>query len=87
MAAGTAACLPLIQPCKQAQLHACTSCGVAAGRTIYHGPIEEVEPFFSSLGFEPPKRKAIPDFLQEVRLSQRGACCKMGQRPQCGAWL
>lgn len=33
---------------------------------MYHGPREEVIPFFSSLGFECPERKGVPDFLQEV---------------------
>jgi len=38
----------------------------SAGRVAYHGPREEVLPFFSSLGFSPPKRKGIADFLQGV---------------------
>ena len=37
-----------------------------AGQIVYHGPREEVLPFFASCGFRPPVRKATPDFLQEV---------------------
>jgi ABC-type multidrug transport system ATPase subunit len=39
---------------------------LSGGRVIYHGPLENVEAFFASCGFRCPKRKAIPDFLQEV---------------------
>lgn len=41
---------------------------LSAGYIIYHGPLEHVEEFFLSCGFKCPKRKAIPDFLQEVRI-------------------
>ncbi len=37
-----------------------------AGHVVFHGPREEVLPFFSSLGFQLPERKGIADFLQEV---------------------
>ena len=37
-----------------------------AGHIVYHGPREEVLPFFESCGFKIPGRKAVPDFLQEV---------------------
>ena len=33
---------------------------------MYHGPRDEVLPFFESCGFKIPGRKAVPDFLQEV---------------------
>lgn len=33
---------------------------------VFHGPREDVLPFFSSLGFQLPERKGIADFLQEV---------------------
>ena len=33
---------------------------------MYHGPRDEVLPFFESCGFRIPGRKAVPDFLQEV---------------------
>lgn len=39
---------------------------LSEGHILYHGPREEVMPFFRSLGFDIPKRKGIPDFLQEV---------------------
>lgn len=33
---------------------------------LFHGPREEVVPFFQSQGFYVPERKAVSDFLQEV---------------------
>lgn len=33
---------------------------------MFHGPKDEVMPFFESLGFKLPPRKGIADFLQEV---------------------
>ena len=33
---------------------------------MFHGPRDEVLPFFESCGFKIPGRKAVPDFLQEV---------------------
>mmetsp|Transcript_33340 Transcript_33340/g.83541 ORF Transcript_33340/g.83541 Transcript_33340/m.83541 type:complete len:1541 (-) Transcript_33340:49-4671(-) len=36
------------------------------GRIVYHGPREDVLPFFESLGFECPPRKDMASFLQEV---------------------
>ena len=37
-----------------------------AGHILFHGPQQDVVPFFESLGFKCPPRKGIPDFLQEV---------------------
>ena len=37
-----------------------------AGRVVYAGPRTGVVPFFESMGFRCPERKAVPDFLQEV---------------------
>lgn len=37
-----------------------------AGHLVYHGPKEEVVPFFESLGFKLPPRKGTADFLQEI---------------------
>ncbi|KAK1384996.1 hypothetical protein POM88_022731 [Heracleum sosnowskyi] len=39
---------------------------ISNGRTIYHGPKENVLEFFESCGFRCPPRKSIADFLQEV---------------------
>ncbi|CAI5960868.1 unnamed protein product [Closterium sp. NIES-64] len=39
---------------------------LAEGHVIFHGPREDVLPFFNSLGFQCPPRKAEADFLQEV---------------------
>ena len=37
-----------------------------AGVIVYHGPRDEVIPFFSSMGFDMPERKGVADFLQEI---------------------
>jgi len=37
---------------------------LSEGHIIYHGPKEEIEPFFGSLGFFIPERKEVADFLQ-----------------------
>ncbi len=37
-----------------------------AGVIVYHGPRDEIIPFFVSLGFELPERKGAADFLQEI---------------------
>ena len=39
---------------------------VCAGRMVYHGPREEILPFFEQQGMHCPERKADSDFLQEV---------------------
>eukprot|EP00884_Botryococcus_braunii_P014151 jgi/Botrbrau1/22737/Bobra.0132s0074.2 len=36
------------------------------GHVVFHGPREEVLPFFGGLGYRLPERKGIADFLQEV---------------------
>lgn len=33
---------------------------------VFHGPRDEVLPFFTTVGFALPERKGIADFLQEV---------------------
>eukprot|EP00884_Botryococcus_braunii_P016921 jgi/Botrbrau1/3912/Bobra.0183s0133.1 len=39
---------------------------LSEGRLVYHGPREEILPFFWRMGFSLPARVAIADFLQEV---------------------
>jgi len=39
---------------------------LSEGSLVFHGPREEVLPFFESLGFKLPERKGVADFLQEV---------------------
>ena len=39
-------------------------CG--AGKLVYHGPREDIIPFFEQQGMHCPERKADSDFLQEV---------------------
>lgn len=41
-------------------------CLRSEGQVVYHGPREQVMPFFNSLGFTLPPRKGVADFLQEV---------------------
>ncbi|KAG1655082.1 hypothetical protein FOA52_010286 [Chlamydomonas sp. UWO 241] len=36
------------------------------GRVVYHGPVPDVLPFLSTLGFMCPTRKDVPSFLLEV---------------------
>ena len=55
---------PLAQCPEQEMSH--PSSDDSAGHVLYHGPRGEVMGFFQSLGFDIPKRKGIPDFLQEV---------------------
>ncbi|CAI5468189.1 unnamed protein product [Closterium sp. Yama58-4] len=38
---------------------------MSEGRIVYHGPREEVLGFFQEMGFAPPARKGVADFLQE----------------------
>ena len=33
---------------------------------MYHGPRDQVVPFFDSLGFQIPERKGVADFIQEI---------------------
>ena len=50
----------------------------AAGRMVFHGPRQEILPYFSTVGFQPPERKNPADFVQEVScidmLSLSGSC-------------
>lgn len=43
---------------------------------MYHGPREEVLPFFESVGFHLPGRKGVADFLQ-ASLLLAGAPCML----------
>ncbi|CAI5489180.1 unnamed protein product [Closterium sp. Naga37s-1] len=42
---------------------------MSEGRIVYHGPREEVLGFFREMGFAPPARKGVADFLQEVSIT------------------
>ena len=33
---------------------------------MYHGPRDQVVPFFEQLGFQIPERKGVADFIQEI---------------------
>lgn len=44
---------------------------LALGYVVYHGPREDVLPYFSSIGFECPFDRDIADFIQEVTTSAR----------------
>ena len=50
------------------------------GQIVYHGPRQEVLPFFASCGFRPPVRKATPDFLQEVTSQKDQEVSAIAQR-------
>ena len=51
-------------------------CVQLAGHVVFHGPREDVLPFFSNLGFQLPERKGIADFLQEViSKKDQQVCC------------
>jgi ABC-type multidrug transport system ATPase subunit len=39
---------------------------VSAGKVIYSGPVEEVVPYFESLGYELPDRMDAADWLQVI---------------------
>eukprot|EP00798_Chlamydomonas_sp_ICE-L_P013540 gene13540-19410_t len=39
---------------------------MSEGHIVWNGPIDDVLPFFESLGFKCPPRKDVPSFLQEV---------------------
>ncbi len=43
---------------------------------MFHGPREEVLPFFSGLGFRLPERKGVADFLQEVTSAKDQEVCQ-----------
>lgn len=44
---------------------------MALGYTVYHGPRENVLPYFSSIGFDCPFDRDIADFIQEVTTPAR----------------
>ena len=46
-----------------------------AGCLVYHGPREQVVPFFESLGFRLPPRKGTADFLQEITSKKDQQVC------------
>ena len=47
----------------------------SAGCLVYHGPREQVVPFFESLGFRLPPRKGTADFLQEITSKKDQQVC------------
>eukprot|EP00898_Chlorokybus_atmophyticus_P000914 jgi/Chlat1/1823/Chrsp138S00766 len=51
---------------------------LSEGHVVFHGPREQVLPFFEELGFKCPVRKGTADFLQEVtsRKDQQQYWCK-----------
>ncbi|CAM6086642.1 unnamed protein product [Calypogeia fissa] len=59
-------CISLLQPAPETYNIFDDVILLSGGHIIYHGPLEHVEEFFVTCGFKCPKRKNIPDFLQEV---------------------
>ncbi|CAI5967831.1 unnamed protein product [Closterium sp. NIES-64] len=52
---------------------------LSEGHVVFHGPREQVVPFFNQLGFECPERKGEADFLQEVTsMKDQGQYWKAG---------
>jgi len=39
---------------------------MSKGRQIYFGPVSEAVEYFSTIGYQKPKIKSLPDFLQEI---------------------
>lgn len=39
---------------------------MADGKLLYAGPISDVNPYFKSLGYQPPDQMDVADFLQEI---------------------
>ena len=60
-------------------------CWCAVGCLVYHGPREQVVPFFESLGFKLPPRKGTADFLQEIT-SQKDQAVSSGTL-HASTWL
>ena len=58
----------------------------SAGCLVYHGPREQVVPFFESLGFRLPSRKGTADFLQEITSKKDQQVCPH-LVPASYAWL
>lgn len=44
---------------------------MAEGKTVYHGPRDNVLEFFDKCGFRCPPRKGVADFLQEVCVNSK----------------
>ena len=49
---------------------------------VYHGPREQVVPFFNRLGFQIPERKGVADFIQEICSEKDQEVCQQ----QCANW-
>ncbi len=50
--------------CTHLALPRCHPLHTSRRRVLYHGPVQDVLPHFSALGFECPSRKEPPSFLQ-----------------------
>lgn len=64
------------------QMDSAIVCNECAGNLVFHGPREEVVPFFESMHFFVPERKAVSDFLQEVT-SKKDQKVRQTQWLQC----
>lgn len=69
----------------------CVTCGCkvsrVAGKMVYHGPREEILPFFQQQGMHCPERKADSDFLQEVTSRKDQKVVNIGSRGPHGCML
>ncbi|KAL3156297.1 hypothetical protein ABBQ32_012567 [Trebouxia sp. C0010 RCD-2024] len=59
-------CIALLQPAPEVFDLFDDIMVLAEGSMVYHGPRDQVVPFFEQLGFEIPERKGVADFIQEV---------------------
>lgn len=51
---------------------------MAEGRLVYQGPVAEVGPYFARLGYPCPRKKAMADFLIDVRAMTDRLTCLAG---------
>lgn len=58
--------MSLVQPPPETFLEFDDLILLSEGKLVYHGPIPDAVPFFTSLGFQYPVRKDPASFLQEV---------------------
>lgn len=54
---------------------------VDAGRVIYSGSLDQIIPYFESLGYVLPDSMDVADWLQVSKLCLRSMCCCRGLAP------
>lgn len=69
---GTSRVISLLQPSPETVSLFDEVILLSKGRILYSGPILEVEEYFATLGFTPPKHMDVADFLQQVSSEDGG---------------